>query len=144
MRTRSGRTSFIALVTQTQPLHHPGTKVFEGQVGTTDQRQRQLNGSRFLEVQADRHLVGVDLLEAAGRLAIHGVRAPGDVEPSRTLYLDHLGPEFSQHQTGKGPRRVHGEIGDPDAGKGTRGFLRSRTIARCHRPTFTSAVQCSV
>ena len=105
------------LVSQPQPVQHSGTEILQHQVRDRHQSQGEFHGPGVLQVQAGRHLVGVNLLEAGRRLTVHGVGTPGDVQAGRAFDLDDLGAELGQHQPGKGPGGMYREVSDPDPGQ---------------------------
>ena len=106
-------------ISQPQTIHHAGTKILQHDIGDANQVVGKFQRPRFLEIERNRTLAGVDLLEGRRRFAVHGMGPPRNVQARRRFHLDDVGAQRRQDHTGEGAGGVNRKVGDANTGEGS-------------------------
>ena len=106
------------LVVEAPPLEHPGPEVLDHDVDLGDELAEDLAPLRRPEVEGDRPLVAA-LAEPHQRVAAvgPGAEAAEVVPGARSLDLDDVGTELTEHRRAVRPGDVGAEVEHPDAVK---------------------------
>ena len=103
------------LITEAQPVHHPGTEVLQQHIGPSGELYHQVSALFGFHVDGDALLAAVEHHEV-GALAIPvGTKGAAFVAATRHLDLDHLGTQVGQHRRAKRPRHHPREVQHTDA-----------------------------
>ena len=126
------------LVREVEPLQHAGAHVVVEDVGALHQLQQHLATALVAQVQADRALVAVEVLEVGpqpvGREAGAGDGAAAGVGIVRRFDLDHVGAHVREHGGGVGALLEDGHVEDADT------FERERHSESSLSPSDTTHV----
>src|SRR2546425_13107260 len=98
------------VIAEAEALDRAGRHVFDRDIGLFQERAYDLQPARRFEIQGQRLLVGVELVEIPGVVVgLAGAQAAARIAGRRVLDLDHLGAEPGQ---GFGAGRPRFELGD--------------------------------
>ena len=109
-----------ALVGEAVTGHHPRAKVLDDDIGFPAELMKRCSIRLILDIQGNAALVAVhrgEVLTEGHALGIGGLRwpFPHPVPPTRSLDLDHIGPEIREQRACKRPCRDLPELQDAHA-----------------------------
>ena len=136
------------VIAEAQPLDRAGRHVLDRHVSLCQQRLDDFEPARRFEVEGDRLLVGVELVEIPGVVVgLTGLQPPAGVAAARVFDLDHLGAEPRQGLGAGGSRLELGEVDDLDTFETIQFHARYRhrlhSSQKRSDPHYKSAADCA-